>query len=314
MLKNYLKTAWRQLKKRKIFSAINIASLVLGLTSAFLILLYIQYEMNYDQFHKKGERIVRLTQWFKPDATTTNHFARCVDAWQPWVKALRDDYPEIENIARLTRRYGTTLQLGANFFSEKYFFMTDPDIFNVFTIPLIAGNPQTALESPNAVIITESMAQKYLDGNPLGQVLNVIDNLGNKIPYKISGVMKDWPDNSHMHINFLASNKEQKLDQDWAYTYLLLSQADNFDALQQKLPDFILKQFGEQSTATSGLELQRLKDIHLHSHLDRELKVNGDIRTVYVLWAVAFLIIIIACINFINLTTAGSKAWKRSRY
>ena len=151
MLKNYLKTAWRQLKKQKIFSLINISSLILGITSAFLIMLYIQHEMNYDQFQDNADRIARITVWFKPDATTTNHFARCNGAWKPWVNALRDDYPEIENIARLTRRYGTTLQLGVNFFTEKYFFITDPDIFNVFTIPLIAGNPQTALQSPNSV-------------------------------------------------------------------------------------------------------------------------------------------------------------------
>jgi putative ABC transport system permease protein len=308
MIKNYLKTVWRQMKKQKVFSVINISSLVLGLSSAFLIMLFIQYEMNYDQFNEKKERVARLTQWFKPDSKTLSHFARCTDGWLPWVDALHEQYPGIKNIARLTRSQGTTLQIGNDLFSENYFFFTDEQVFDVFTIPIVTGDPAKALQNPHSVIITESLAKKYLSGNAIGQILQVIDPQGKKTAYKVTAVMKDWPVTSHMQINFMASSGEQDLSQEWAYIYLLLNEPGDFESLQKKLADFVHRQFGEKAATKSGFQLQKLTDIHLYSNLDRELKVNGDIRNIYILWGVAILIIIIACINFINLTTAQSLA------
>ena len=196
------------------------------------------------------------------------------------------------------------VEIGENRFCENYFFITDKEAFDVLTIPLVAGDKSTVLEHPYSVIITESMAAQYPDGNALGQILNVIDNQGKKTPYRITGVMKDWPEHSHLDIHFLASNPKQFLEAEWAYMYLLLDEHASPKQLEQKFPDFIQKHFGEQAAQNSAYYLQKLKDIHLHSHLDREIKVNGDINTIYVLWIVALFILIITCINYINLSTA----------
>ena len=304
MLLNYLKIAWRYLKKQKLFSLIHTLSLTLGITSAFLIFMYIQDETSYDNFQEKGDHVVRLTSWFSPNAKTSNHFARCPNAWRPWVDALREEFPEIENIARLTRKRGAVLQVGENRFSEDYFFITDKEVFDVLTIPLVAGDESTALEHPYSVIITKSMAAQYPDGKALGQFLNVIDDQGEKTAYQITGIMQDWPENSHLDIHFLASNVNQNLEREWAYMYLLLDGHTNPKQLEQKFPDFIQRHFGEQAAQNSAYYLQKLKDIHLYSHLDREIKGNGDINTIYVLWITALFIIIITCINYINLSTA----------
>ena len=304
MFLNYLKIAWRYLRKQKLFSLIHIFSLTLGISSAFLIFMYIHDETSYDNFQEKSDHIVRLTSWFSPNAKATNHFARCPNAWRPWVDAFRDEFPEIKNIARLTRKQGTVLEVGEDRFREDYFFYTDKEVFDVLTIPLIAGDRSTALKNPYSIIITESMAAQYPDGNALGQFLNVIDNQGTKTTYQITGIMKDWPTHSHLQIHFLASSVDQILEREWAYIYLLLDEYANPKQLEQKFPDFILKHFGEQAAQNSAYYLQKLKDIHLHSHLDREIKVNGDINTIYVLWIVALFILIITCINYINLSTA----------
>jgi len=306
MIRSHIKIAWRHLKKHKLFSLINVISLSVGITGAFLIWTYIQYELSYDTFHENKDRIVRLTQSFSPDAHTSTHFARCPEAWHPWVDALRADYPEIEKIARLTRRSGTVMELGDDRFTEDYFFITDRDVFNVFTIPLLQGDSKSALSNPYSVILAETTAQKYFQGDAVGKTLDVIDSQGNKIAYHITGIMKDWPANSHLQIHFLASNSGQNLENDWAYIYLLLHRDSDIHALEQKLPDFNRQQFGEHAAAHSAFYLQRLTDIHLRSHLDREIKVNGGIRSVHFLTIIAFFILLIACINSMNLTTAQS--------
>lgn len=306
MFQYHLKIAFRQIRKQKLFSLINILSLSLGITSAFIIYLYIQNEMSYDEFHHHKDRIVRLTSWYSPDNKSSNHFARIPGAWQPWMDAFKEEHPEIETIARLTRRAGTVLQLGENRFSEKFFFNTDEEFFNVFSVNMVEGNAATALEDPHSVIISESMSTKYFNSKALGETLFVIDLQGNKTPYKINGVMNDWPENSHMHINFLASHKEEDLSREWAYTYLLLKENIDVQQLEDKFHDFILNHWGEQAANHSAYYLQRLTDIHLNSHIDRELKVNGNINTIRILGLVIIFIIAIACVNYMNLTIASA--------
>jgi putative ABC transport system permease protein len=304
MLFNHLNISWRRLKKQKTYTLINCISLALGITSALSILLYIQDETSYDRFHEKQERIVRLTRWFTPDFKIINHFARCPYAWQPWMEDFRQEYPEIESVARLSRKSGIVLRIGENLFSEKNFFLTDKEIFQVFSIPLSAGDNLTALNIPYSIILTESMAKKYVNGNAMGQVLYVIDDQGNKIPYKITGLMKDWPENSHIRVDFLASSSGQNMDREWAYTYLLLREHTDYRQLEQKFPDFVRHHFEGVDPDRSKFFLQKLTDIHLSSHLDRELEVNGDGKTINVLWIAALLIILITCVNYTNLVVA----------
>ncbi len=306
MFFNHLKIAWRYLKKHKLISLINIISLSLGITCTLLILLYIQHETSYDKFHLNGDHIFRLTSEFKPNDKVSTHFARCANAWRPWMDALKADYPEIKNIARLMRTENTTIRIGNNKLREKYFFYTDSEIFDVFSIDLIEGDSQTVLENLNSIILTETLAKKYYNQNPVGETIQIIDGQGNTSPFMITGVMKDWPQNSHMDIQILASLPEKDRTHEWAYTYLLLNNTESGLALEAKLPDFSLRHFGEIAAARSGIHLQKLTDIHLHSNLDRELKINGNADTILVLWVIAILISLIASINYINLTTAQS--------
>ncbi len=332
MLKNYFKIAFRNIWSQKGYSFINIFGLAIGLACCILILLFVQYELSYDKYNKNSDRIYRLTrEWFNQDGASSLHLARIAPPFGPW---LKNDYPNIVlEEARFLQDYQTFLKINNNTLVEERFYWAEPSAFKIFSISFINGNPETALNEPNSLVITESMAKKYFGTD---DVIGKTINYERQRDLKITGVVKDVPENSHFKYDFLASfvtlndstiigrrELETNLGSNNYLTYLLLPKGLPVKALEDKIPGFIDKYVGLNLKARgialptkplhdlTILHLQKLIDIHLHSHLTTEIEQNGDIENIYLLSAIAFFILLIACINFMNLATARSS--KRSK-
>ncbi|MGH7493758.1 MAG: ABC transporter permease [bacterium] len=309
MLKNYLKIALRNLIKHKAYSFINIVGLAIGIGCCMLILVYVQDELRYDRFHAHAERIYRVVASTSEDGQPTN-----ANGAFSWSEALHKDFPEIEQVARFHKMgWGEkrVVAHGENRFYEERFFFADSNVFKIFSFPFVAGNPARALTEPNTAVITARLAQKYFGHeNPLGNVLALDPyNDGKFIDLKITGVLRDLPSYSHIQFDILASfasatGRTQGWGFDPVFTYALLAENASATALQDKFPDFLKKYMGQEPWYS--LSLQPLRDIRLHSSLRAELEPNGDIAYVYLFSAIAFFVLLIACINFMNLATARS--------
>jgi putative ABC transport system permease protein len=333
MISNYIKVAFRNLIRFKSYSAINITGLAIGMVCCILILLYVYDEMSYDRFNKNSDRIYRVVV----DGSLGDNSFKVATTSPPLRNALLQDYPEVEAVARIWRPI--TVQLGGskigNFgfpvlryedkvFSEEKFYWVDSTFPDVFTMDFIKGDPKTALTQPSSVVLTEKMAKKYFGNeDPMGKILNV-DNRRN---FKVTGVVKEFPENSHFHFDFLGSLStfnDFVQQQGWLnnsfYTYLLLRKGFPAEQFAAKLPALVQKyiypvierflhvQKAEliKRGGKYELALQPLTDIHLHSNLGIELEPNGDISYVYIFSLIALGILLIACINFTNLATARS--------
>ena len=304
MFQNYLKIAFRNIKKHKGYSFINIFGLASGIACCVLILLYVQDELSYDGYHQNAERVYRLVNDFNfqgsPAASPIIHAS--------WGKAIAEDFPEVETVIRFKRHWTPRLirYQDKQFYEEKFLWV-DPEVLNVFSWELAQGNPQTVFSEPFSVVLTHEMAQKYFDDeNPLGKTIN----FHQQQDYKITGVLKKIPEQSHFKFGFLASWSslgENTLNNSWPYTYFLLHHDASVEAFASKLPVFLDERFGNANQLNSyNPQLQRLTDIHLHSHLLYEMESNSDIAYVYIFSVVALLILGIACFNFMNLATARS--------
>lgn len=312
MWKNYLVSALRNLGKNKGFSFINIAGLAVGMACCLLILLYIQDELSYDRYHENADRIYRATrEWFNSDGTTSLHLGMVAP---PFKDLLVTDFGEIEEAVRLLAIGGMVVSFGDKSFREDRFFFAEQNVFKIFSFPMIAGNPETALRDPGTVVITRSFARKYFgDGDPMGNVLD-LDVLGIKASLMVTGVTEDVPENAHFHYDMLGSFKTYEaigtdLDSfgsnNYA-TYLLMPEGYDIRKLQAAMPEFIDRHMGQDMHTRTMLHFQMVTDIHLHSHLDSELEPNSDIKYIYIFGAIAFFVLLIACINFMNLATARS--------
>ncbi len=313
MFKNYLKIALRNLLKHKSYSLINVVGLAVGMASCILILLYVQDELSYDRHHEKAEQIYRVTrEWFNSDGSSSLHLGHVAPPIGP---LLKNDFPDLLQVIRLNETGNTLLRHGDKVFQEERFFFADPQIFELFTLPLLKGDPKTALVDPNGVVITPAMATKYFGTvEPLGKVLNI----DNQADLKVTGVMQELPTASHFHCDFIGSMKllEQVYGENefknWGSnnyaTYLLFPENYPTANFTKAIPAFIGRHHpdGEEAIPKTTLRLQRLTDIHLHSHLDSEIEANGNIVYVYIFSAIAFFLLLIACINFMNLATARS--------
>ena len=310
MLKNYIKIAFRNLKKSKGYSFINVAGLAIGMACCLLIVLYIQDELSYDTFHLNADRIFRVVASSSEDSVPTN--ANGIFGTGP---ALKKDFPEVEDFVRI-RKMGQGKKIyvgyGDRKFYEEWFFFADPNIFTMFTFPLIRGDAEKALSEPNSIVITETMAKKYFGHeDPMGKTLETDPyNSGEMMLFQVTGIAKDVPHNSHFHFDFLVSYINQTEDLTsfngfWQhYTYVLLNEAASAEILESKLFAFLQRHWLEDPWYTN--HLQALKDIRLHSHLRSEIEPTGNIAYVYVFSIVAVFVLTIACINFINLSTARS--------
>ena len=306
MIKNYLTVAIRNIARNKTFSAINILGLAIGMACCILILLYVQDGLSYDQHHEHAHRIYRVAVEGKIAGTMRQYAVTPF----PMGPALVKDYPEVIDAVRFSRADPKMLvgdQHGRLFYESGVVF-TDPNFFQVFNFPLSKGNPKTAFSGPYSVVVTEAIAQKYFgEQEPVGQILSFNDKA-----FKVTGVLKDTTHNSHFQFNLLASPMSRDHQSNWLrhdfYTYLLLQKRDSAQRLEAKLPDFIETHAGELLKAGGFARyfLQPLTDIHLRSHLEGEMGENSDIRYVYLFLIIALFVLILACVNFMNLSTALS--------
>jgi len=303
MFKNYLKISFRNLWRAKGYSAINLAGLATGMACFILILLWVQDELSYDKFHENTNRLFRVVRLDRDDPSQG-----VCRAGAPWGPALYNDFPEVENFVRFRGHGRTLMSSGDKGFYESEGLYADSTIFEVFTFPLLKGNPKTALTRPNTMVINERMAEKYFGTeDPVGQSLV----FNNQDEFEITGIMQNIPANSHIKFDYLIPFfMYQRWDtSEWGvnnfYTYLLLAEG-TATQLEAKIPEFLERHAGERTAAASINKLQPITDIHLHSNLLRELEANGDIANVYIFSAIAIFILLIACINFMNLATARS--------
>ena len=300
MLKNYFKTAWRNITRQKVYSFINISGLALSLTAVWLIALFIADELSYDKYHENAERIYRIAshgQWAdeKFDITGTP---------PPAAQAFKNDFAEVEDAVRIDAEGGGVLEYGNKKIKDDAIFFADPSFFTIFSFRFIVGDAH-ALNKPNSMVLTRSLAQK-LFSDP-ASALNKTVLIGNNAAL-VTGVIEDIPGNSHFTFNAIRTMPANYTG-DWAnlsiYTYILLKKNADIGRLRAKLPAFVTKYLTSNARDIDfRLELQPLPAIHLHSHLSYELGENRDIKYVYVLSIVGILILIVAFINYINITTA----------
>lgn len=315
MFKNYLKIAIRNLVKNKVYSFINILGMAIGLACFILISTFIKNELNYDNFHENAERIYRPVEVQHNPGVATQDVAVTMG---PLAAALKNDFPEIESAARMMPVGEIFFKYGDKGYYEDKISFVDAEILDIFTIPLIKGDIQNALQNPYSLIISETTAQKYFgDENPIGKTLTGQYFFGTD-EFKIAGVMKDYPENSHIAFQILGSFSllENRLSwlKSWntnsMATYVLLRENTDVQALESKFPEFIKKYRPDETPGMEmGLYLQSLHSIHLHSGDIVYQTYNnnqGDINTVYTFSIIALFILLIACFNFMNLSTARS--------
>ncbi len=323
MIKNYFKIAWRNLLKNKGFTAINIIGLSLGIGCFIMISMYVIDELSYDRYNDKAERIYRINSDIIFGGTEL-HMAVSAD---PMGETLKNEYPEVEQYVRLYASQGAKLiKKGNEFIREEAVVHADSTLFDVFTLPAIIGNTKTALNAPNTVVITETVAKRYF-GSPqlaMGEMLETDDNT--KTLYKVMAVIEDMPKNSHFHFDFFfpMANVDYNFGNYLSHnfqTYVLLKEGTDYKTFNKNFKYVINKYILPQAAQylkidnmdqfeASGNKLDYslipITDIHLHSSRDVELEANGNIQYVYIFSAAALFILLIACINFMNLTTARS--------
>ena len=320
MFKNYIKIAIRNLLKNKVYSFINVFGLSIGLATSLLISLYVINEWSYDKFHTNSDQLFRVVQKMESENNTEE------EASTPFLLApvLDAEFPDL--IEKSVRFYNLqeeshtfrNKQKGVSF-TETNFYFVDSTFFSVFSGELIIGNPVEVLKNPGSLVITEEVSERYFGNeDPMGKTLNykgVID-------LTITGVMKTWPDQSHMEIDLIASftslnemySSDQEYDQSWLWnpiwTYILLNENKDPSDLENNLSGIVENYFyaysGWPADEKVTLSLQPVTDIHLLSNLDHEMEVNSSVLYLYILIVVAGFILIIACINFMNLSTARS--------
>lgn len=318
MFRSYLIATIRTLLKNRGLTAINILGLAIGMASVILIILYIQYEFSYDRHHAHANRIYGVFRVMSMENTTSVN-PRASGALAP---ALKRDFPEVQEAIRV-QRLDAWVQSQTHFFQQDVC-VADPEIFNVFTIPFISGDPNTALTQSGAMVLTESMARKFFQNeDPMGKALEV-DHQELSGTYFVTGIVRDFPPNSTFAFDCLTATPKGNTATMWSiwqptgvfrpfFTYILLAEGYDHRALQQKLPDLIARYMGDEVRQTTRYILQPLIRRHLYTHPDLGLQFrdHGDIKQVYAFGLVAGFILVLACINFMNLSTARSSTRAR---
>jgi len=318
MIRNYLVTALRNIFRQKGYTLINVSGLAIGIVSCLLIVFYVIDEFSYDRFHEKGNRIFRM--YYDYISPNGEWFSGAIGPYR-LADELNERYPEIEEVVRISFPMPLPVRYGENEFLEDNVMMADSNIFDVFSFNMLRGNPATALTEPFTSVISEEMAIKFFgEDDPLDKTLTLPTPAGEG-EVRITGVFKTFPANSHIHPDMLASmssadyifNDRQKFN--WgegtvAY-YLLLADKQDKDSLEAKFPALIEEVMSEGSSEHVRYWLQPLFDTHLKSNLRSDFESSGDIKTVYAFTTIALFILLIASINYMNLSTARSS--RRSR-
>jgi len=310
MFKNHLKIALRNLVKHKSYALINMAGLATGVACCLLMLLMVRHELGYDRFHRNAARLFRVVT----ERQTANVVTTTVASPLQLAAALKSEFPEVVQAVRMGRGWSGVMRYENRKYQEDQLFFADPAIFQVFDLEMALGNPETALQNPAGMVITEAMAEKYFGAeNPLGRVLTFTFEGAQE--FEITGVVKSLPPHSHFHFDFLVALASQQtfvesMGADWKFnfipTYLLLSDKSAAAAVEKRLADFVARVYPDPLKSATSLSLQALTDIHLHSHYDGEIGVNGSMAEVGFYSGMALLLVLIACVNFMNLATARS--------
>jgi len=318
MIRNYIKTAYRSLLKNKGFTLLNVLGLSVGLATCLLIVFYVIDELSYDKFNTKADRIYRISI----DAKLNGNAGFYATAEAPWKNIIQTSFPQVEKVARLINKDGLFLSPqkfyikkdNANIL-EKNIVFTESSIFDVFTLPMVDGKPENSLDAPNTAVITESTAKKYFNNvNVIGRTLTINDSN----TFKITGVLKDIPAQSSFHYDFFLSysSRPESKATNWGYAglhqFLLLKPGTDVAKLEKELTKIDIKNSYNPSTWTTGdnhlkVVLTPLYDIHLRDAAAQyTLEKGGNIQYVYIFGMVAVFILLIACVNFMNLSTARS--------
>src|SRR6185312_262937 len=322
MIRNYLRSAWRNITRHKFISFINIFGLTVGLTCCLLILSYIINERSYDKFNKNANDIYRVTRiFYSASGGESLHLGSVAPPFGP---LLKQAFPDIKEITRVLPNGTTSLKYKDKLFNEENAFFADEHFFDFFSTPIVKGDRKTGLLEPYSVMLTESVAKKYFGNeDPINKTI-LLNN--NKHDFKVTGIYRSFPANSHMHPELLMSfstlkdtavygEKEltAKFNDNAFYTYLLFPKNYNVKKVESQLPAFLDNYVhfpgapaNFKTHTVTKLTFQKLTDIHLRSHLDSEIEENGDITRVYIFSAIALFILLIACINYMNLSTARS--------
>lgn len=304
MFANYLLVTIRKLKKDKIYSWLNIIGLAVGLTAFILIALYVQYELSFDRYHDNADRIYRVVREERA----------CTPA--PLAPALMEKFPEVDSAARIIRSSNTLVSFEKNHFLEEEFYWADPEMFDVFSIPFISGDPESALNNPFAILLSQKTARKYFGhADPIGKILTMSE----RYEFEVAGVFFDMPANSHFIMDAvvpyetyfrITDNDIDNWRSNFSYTYVLLHKdadpAEMSNKISPVLEIPLLKAAGIQEPYPKIYSIQPLTEIHLHSLRMQEIRANNEMKYIILFSAVAFLILFIACINYINLATARS--------
>lgn len=319
MIRNYIKTAIRSLRKNKGFTTINILGLALGLATCLLIVLYVADELSYDRYNDKAGRIYRVNEDLKLGDNSVK-YAVCM---APLAKTLTAEYPYVKNATRIKNAGTSHVKKGALNISENRIAFADPSLFDVFTLPMINGNPASALVEPNSVVITETTSKKYFNStNVVGKTLLFNDNT----LCKVTGVIKDVPQQSHFNFDFFISMSSfpDSRSTEWLRsdynTYVLLKDKSYAKQLEASFPALLEKFSGPQMKSELKMSIAEfekrgsffrlnlipLTDIHLKSSISGELGSNGTKQYIYIFLLIAVFILLIACVNFMNLSTARS--------
>ncbi|MFC2167513.1 ABC transporter permease [Acidobacteriota bacterium] len=315
MFKNYIKVAVRNILKHKGYSLLNIFGLAVGMACCLLILVYIKDELSYDRYHEKADRIFRVIEEVRLEGVGEESSSMPFPAGS----TIPMEYPGmVETSVRFFNFQVPNMPMevgtgGEKRFNESRIFFADAAVFDVFSFDFLEGDPKTALVEPNTIVITEAMAEKYFENeNPMGQVIR----WQNRVDLRVTGILENIRPNSHFQFDFLGSFATLtqafggNLPEGWywnpCWTYVLLKPGISPDTLQARFPDMVQKYFPDSIKDKVEIKLQALTDIHLFSHLDFEINPNSDISYVYIFSAVAVFVLLIACINFLNLATARS--------
>ena len=319
MLRNYFKIGFRNILKHKFYSAINIAGLTIGITASLFISLYLLDELNYDRFHSKIDKMYRVGLHGKLGGQDLMVTTTC----PPLAHTMVDEVPEVEDATRIMTRNDFVIKYEDMMFTEDDIFFADSNFFSFFSFRLLEGDPKTALKEPNSIVMTETIAEKYFgEDDALGKLVTV----GTDQTYKITGVVSNPPSNSHLKFRFIFSFSSMDVSRsevwlnNFLHTYFTLREGSNMDNVQSKLDDMVVRYVGPEIQQFMGISIEEflaqdgafgylidpVKEIHLNSRLQGELEPSGDIAYIYIFAAIGLFIILIAAINFMNLSTARS--------
>lgn len=317
MIRSSLKVAWRNLRRNKSYSLLNSGGLAVGMTCCILIGLFIKNELSYDRYHKNADNIYRVLHSYRQFQGSEERTAPAREEFQVWGnapvgRALLADFPEVVKTVQFTSPVELLLESKGNRFQENSMLFADSTVFEVFSWKLLRGNFQKVLLEPNSIVLTRAMSEKYFgNDDALGQVLKV----ENEMAFTVTGVMENIPSNSHFSFDALISMStfqkwRPEIFDSWGYvdfyTYFLVAPKTNINALSAKIPDFLSREHTSGDNESYDIAFESLNDAYLYSKAGRQPGVIGSLATIYIFSCIALFILVIACINFMNLSTARS--------